>query len=148
MRAGQRLATLGMLACVLGATEAAGLEKRSTAPLNDTDWYVHVLPDDAAKRQGAEPFEETLSFDRGALASKHFKELGFGSTSYSTTESSGRVSFRSKKASLDHGKLLWTGEVSKDTMRGTLTWTKQDGAVLRYTFEGTNRPTESEAGWE
>jgi hypothetical protein len=47
------------------------------------------------------------------------------------------MTFKAQRASMGEGSSVWTGNVKGNEVEGKLIWTKNDGAVLTYTFKGT-----------
>ena len=45
-------------------------------------------------------------------------------------------SFSAEQMSRRQGKTAWSGVITGDAIAGTMTWTKKNGAIFHYAFEG------------
>jgi hypothetical protein len=121
------------IALVLCTVAMAG---HQVAVLDGTSWKLEVKPDGMAKDKGEKEFKETLTFTEGNI-SLSAPKVGFESSPYSVSKSGEKDwTFKAERASMGEGSSVWTGVVHGDKLEGKLIWTKNDGAVLTYTFEG------------
>ena len=126
---------LGLLVCSLGATQVwAAIH---TGPLDGTKWKITGIPDEAARRMGEKPSKDTLIFKQGNMTSTACVKYSFEASSYTATQAGTRWSFRTEQMSPKQGKTVWSGTVNGEAITGTMVWTKKDGTMLHYTFEGT-----------
>src|SRR5574341_1015822 len=125
------LAVLGVLlvALILVSTQA---QAKSAASAEKGTWEVKVMPDDEASAKGEKESDDTLTFMKGKFHSTGCDPYGFGPAAYKMDGNT----WMSDTESKTDGRLHWHGEVSGDTINGRMTWTKPDGTVLNYTFEG------------
>ena len=126
---------LGLLVCSLGATQV--LAATHTGPLNGTKWKIRGMPDEAAKRVGEKPSKDTLIFKEGNMTSTACVRYGFKVSPYTASQSGTAWSLNTEQVSPKHGKMTWAGQVNGEAITGTMVWTKKDGTMLHYTFEGT-----------
>ena len=112
----------------------------SSASLEGSKWSVTITPDAAAVKQGQKPSKDTLIFKAGKLTSTACVKYGFLASPYtSAAAQTGAWSFTTEQTSPKEGKMSWMGEASGNLVKGTMTWTKGDGSVLNYTFEGKKK---------
>ena len=128
---------------ILGLSLGAGSvqaerQLASTAPLEGSKWSVTITPDAAAAKQGEKPSKDTLIFKAGKLTSTACVKYGFTASPYTAAAAqTGTVwSFNTEQTSSKEGKISWMGEVSGNSVKGTMSWTKKNGSVLNYTFQG------------
>ncbi|HMC83864.1 MAG TPA: hypothetical protein VKL61_11615 [Candidatus Polarisedimenticolia bacterium] len=121
-------AVLVMALVLVGAASSA----KSDASPEKGIWKLKVVPDAEAAAKGEKEFEDTLILKGGKLRSTACEPYGFGSASYKMDGNTWMSDMESKK----EGKNHWHGEVDGDHLTGRMTWTKADGTVLNYTFEG------------
>ena len=134
MRRAVGLVMLGLLVCGVSATQV--LAGTQTGPLDGTKWKIGGMPDEAAKRMGEKPSKDTLIFKEGQLISTACVKYGFKASPYTAAQAGTRWSFRTEQMSPKEGKTVWSGTVNGDAITGTMVWTKTDGTMLHYTFEG------------
>jgi len=121
-------AVLVMALVLVGAAASA----KSDASPEKGIWKLKVVPDAEAAAKGEKEFEDTLILKGGKLRSTACEPYGFGSASYKMDGNTWMSDMESKK----EGKNHWHGEVDGDHLTGRMTWTRADGTVLSYTFEG------------
>ena len=124
------------LRCPLANAEQSKMQVASVAPLEGTKWSIKLTPDAMAKQKGEKSSKDTLTFRNGTLTSTACVKYGFTASPYTTARSGAAWSFNTEQLSKKDGKTAWTGQVSGGAITGTMTWTKLDGSVLRYSFEG------------
>ena len=106
------------------------------AVLDGTSWKVNVEPDSMSKDKGEKDFKETLTFADGNV-SLSAPKVGFEASPYSVTKSGEKdMTFKAERSSAGEGSSVWTGTVHGGDVEGKMIWTKNDGAVLTYTFKG------------
>ena len=124
---------LAACAIILSTRAMAGHE---IAVLDGTSWKVEVEPDAMAKDKGEKQFKETLTFAAGSL-SLSAPKVGFEASPYTMTKAGEKDwTFKAERASTGEGSSVWTGTVHENNVEGKLIWTKNDGAVMTYTFKG------------
>jgi len=101
-------------------------------------WQAKLTPDEASAAAGAKTFDDALIFEQNQLLTEGFAFLGFNPGAYVIPEGQ-TTRFTASLDSNVKGTLAWSGSVSGGTISGTLTWTKADGTVWRYTYAGTKR---------
>lgn len=107
------------------------------AGLDGMSFGVEVDPDGMAKEKGEKGFQETITFADGKLATVEGPKLGFTSAPYTVSRSGEQDwSFSAEQLSSSQGTYVWTGTIHDDEARGKLIWTKRDGSVLTYSFQG------------
>ena len=124
------LAVLAILVCTVAIASS------QVAVLDGTSWKVEVEPDSMAKDNGEKEFKERLTFADGNV-SLSAPKVGFEASPYSVTKAGEKSwTFKAERASAGEGSSVWTGTTHGDELEGKLIWTKNDGAVLTYTFKG------------
>ena len=108
-----------------------------TGPLDGTKWKIRGLPDEAATRMGEKPSKDALIFKAGNMTSTACVKYGFKASPYAASQSGTAWSVNTEQVSPKHGKMTWAGQVNGEVITGTMVWTKIDGTMLHYTFEGT-----------
>jgi hypothetical protein len=130
----KKILLLALFAVMLSALAMAGHE---VAVLDGTSWKVDVEPDAMAKEKGEKQFKETLTFADGSV-SLSTPKVGFEASSYSVTKADEKnYTFKAERESKGEGSAVWTGTVHGNNLEGKMIWTKNDGAVLTYTFKGS-----------
>ena len=130
MRESVGLAVLAIIVSTLA------LASPKVAVLDGTSWKVDVEPDSMSKDKGEKQFKETLTFADGNV-SLSAPKVGFEASPYSVTKNGEKdFTFKAERASTGEGNSVWTGTVHGDDVDGKMIWTKNDGAVLTYTFKG------------
>jgi Zn ribbon nucleic-acid-binding protein len=110
--------------------------KPAMASLDGTNWQVKVTPDEAAAKKGEKAFDDTIVFKDGKVSMSECVKVGFAASAYTATKTADGWSFKTEQTSDKEGKAVWNGTTKGDTCKGTLVWTKKDGTVLNYTFDG------------
>jgi hypothetical protein len=122
------------MAAIFLTTMAVASSK--VAVLDGTSWKVNVEPDSMSKDKGEKDFKETLTFADGNV-SLSAPKVGFEASPYSITKSGEKdMTFKAERSSAGEGSSVWTGTVHGGDVEGKMIWTKNDGAVLTYTFKG------------
>lgn len=104
--------------------------------LDGTSWKVDVEPDQMAKDKGEKEFKETLTFADGNVTLSA-PRVGFEASPYSVTKTGDKdMTFKAVRTSAAEGSSVWTGTVHDKNVEGKLILTRNDGAVLTYTFKG------------
>ncbi len=104
--------------------------------LEGTTWPVTVTPDELTKQKGEKPFEDTLIFKDGKVTMSACVKMGFAPSTYTASPIGDSWSFWTKQMSKDQGQTTWRAQLTGETIKGTMTWKKQDGSSSRYIFEG------------
>ena len=129
----RKTAGLMLLAIALASVALAG---HQVAVLDGTSWKIDVEPDAMAQDKGEKQFKETLTFAGGNVTLSAPK-VGFGTSPYTVTKVGEKdYTFKAERTSAGEGASVWTGTVHDNNLEGKLIWTKNDGAVLTYTFKG------------
>lgn len=124
---------LAAFAIILSTMVIAG---PAVAVLDGTSWKINVEPDPVTKDTGEKQFNDTLAFSDGKI-SLGAPKVGFWASPYSVTKTGEKdYTFKAERASAGEGNSIWTGVVHGQNIEGKLIWTKNDGAVLTFTFKG------------
>ncbi|MGH7214568.1 MAG: hypothetical protein ACREIT_07385 [Tepidisphaeraceae bacterium] len=103
-------------------------------------WKVKVIPDADAHKAGKKDFDDTLIFKGNTFESEACRPHGFKPVEYEAdTRGVSTVPFSAKPKSEKEGTAHWQGVVTGNDIKGELEWTKPDGSVLRYTFQGEKK---------
>jgi hypothetical protein len=106
--------------------------------LDGTSWKIDVSPDSMAKGKGEKDYKEVLTFADGMVSMNEGQKAGFASSSYQVSSSGDENStFKTEQDSASSEQMLWTGTIHGNNMEGKLIKTKKGGAVLTYSFKGT-----------
>jgi len=97
---------------------------------------IKVIPDKVTADRGEKGFDDTLSFAGGKFTSAFFLANGFNPASYSGEKEENEAEFEVEQTSVTNGVINWLGEVRGKKLGGRMTWTKKDGRILTYNFEG------------
>jgi hypothetical protein len=127
---------LGLAVCALTLSTIV-LAGAKVAVLDGTSWKVDVKPDSMAADKGEKDFKETLTFADGNVTMSAPK-VGSEASPYSVAKSGEKdMTFKAERGTAGEGTSVWTGTVHGNELDGKLIWTKNDGAVMTYTFKGT-----------
>lgn len=100
-------------------------------------WKIEIVPDEDARRAGEKKIEDIITFEGGHFHSAHFKKLGFDNVTFEEDTRRGPIAgFKAEATSKKNGTTKWSGTAMADQIKGELTWIKQDGTELTYSFEG------------
>jgi hypothetical protein len=125
------------MAFVLALGWPAGADGVST-PFEGV-WRVSVTPDDNTARAGKLEFRDQWLFeDTGDFTAEAFGPMGFPPAQITTAVVDGKTTFTVTSNNDSQGSVVWSGTIASSHIVGTLVWTKTDGSVARYTFDGTN----------
>ena len=95
----------------------------------------------ADRRRGerrARKFDETLTFGGDKLSAATLAARGFGPAEYQEdVRAAGPAQFTCTQTSDAEGTAVWGGFTTGQDIQGTLVWTKKDGTVIHYAFQGT-----------
>lgn len=138
IRTGILLLSALALGSVAHAAAPAG-QPSSKPSLDGTQWSIKVTPDEAAMKRGEKVFDDTLMFDSGKVSMSECVKYGFTASDYTVTGKSDAWVFKTQQKSLKEGTTSWEGEVKGGRVTGSMIWTKLDGTILRYTFEGPKK---------
>jgi hypothetical protein len=128
--------TLGLVVLAIMCSSVA-LASHEVAVLDGTSWKVEVKPDSMAKDKGEQEFKETLTFADGNVSLSAAK-VGGAPSPYTVSKTGEKdMTFKADRSSAGEGSSTWTGTVHGNDVEGKLIWTKNDGAVLTYTFRGS-----------
>lgn len=123
-----------LLLCVM---VLCGLGVRLADPLEGTKWKVKVVPDEQARQAGEKDFEDVLSFKGSMFSTEYFASRGFSPAIYQDdSRRFGPATFTATLKHDEHGTARWSGMVAAVSIRGELVWTRKDGTVLNYSYEG------------
>ena len=106
-------------------------------------WKIKISPDEDARRAGEKKdIEDRITLKGSTFVSERWKkEHKFEAAPYEEdTRRYGIAKFSAKPESKTGGKMEWSGMVAASEMKGEITWTKPDGTVLKYTFQGEKAP--------
>lgn len=134
------MAVVGLMAMMTVAGFAANqtqpLTKAMGGALDGTKWSVKVTPDEASSGKGEKVYDDVLVADGGLVTMSECLKWGFRPSKYTTQQAGEGWSFRTEQTSKKEGTSIWTADIAGDTITGKMVWTKKDGTVLNYTFEG------------
>ena len=126
----------------MSATPAAATQTATSSALEGTTWSVKATPDAMAAQKGEKPFDDSLIFKDGKVTMSACVKMGFAPSGYTAIPgSSGSWAFLTQQVSPSQGTTRWMTTFTGEAVKGTMTWTKQDGSVLRYTVEGKKATT-------
>ena len=111
-------------------------------------WKIKISPDEDARRAGEKKdIEDRITLKGSTFVSERWKkEHKFEAAPYEEdTRRYGIAQFSAKPESKTGGKMEWSGMVAASEMKGEITWTKPDGTVLKYTFQGEKAPAAAAA---
>ena len=132
----RKIVGLAALAILLSTVGMMAIASPDVAVLDGTSWKVNVEPDSMTKDKGEKQFKETLTFAGGNMSLTAAKVSG-ESSPYSVTKAGEKDwTFKSERTTTGEGNSVMTGTVHEKEMEGKLIWTKNDGAVMTYTFKG------------
>jgi hypothetical protein len=106
-------------------------------------WKIKISPDEDARRAGEKKdIEDRITLKGSTFVSERWKkDHKFEPVAYEEdTRRYGIAQFSAKPESKTGGKMEWSGMVAASEMKGEITWTKPDGTVLKYTFQGEKAP--------
>jgi hypothetical protein len=106
-------------------------------------WKIKISPDEDARRAGEKKdIEDRITLKGSTFVSERWKkEHKFEPVQYEEdTRRYGIAQFSAKPESKTGGRMEWSGMVAASEMKGEITWTKADGTVLKYTFQGEKAP--------
>ena len=130
----KHLAWVAALVFVFGL---AAFASEKVAALDGTSWKVDVGPDSMAKEKGEKEYKEVLTFADGMVSMNEGQKVGFASSHYDLAKSGNKDwTFKTEQNSASNGQAVWTGTIHEQSIEGKMIMTKQDGAVLTYTFKG------------
>ena len=147
---GNRSARAAILLLILGtglpgALAAAAKKPKSHPPKAPPPevgvWNVRLIPEPDAAAKGEKESDDTLILKRGLFHSIGCDAFGFPATPYKVD---GDL-FMCDTLSPKDGKLHWHGQVNGTDVSGRMVWTKPDGTVLKYRFEGRRSDAPSTA---
>ena len=131
--------------CIIAAIMFGGLihaspasQSSEAAALEPSKWIVKVVPDPKAAANGEKEFPDTLVFQNKKVLMTECAKYGFEASAYTLEKKGAKWSFRSEQTSKS-GTSVWTGEIKGQAIKGKMVWTKEDGTVLNYTFEGVRQ---------
>jgi len=89
-----------------------------------------------AAQRGEKPFDDSLIFKDGRVTMSACVKMGFAPSLYTTIPAGSSWSFLTRQMSTAQGQTRWVATFTGEAVKGTMTWTKQDGTILHYTVEG------------
>ncbi len=111
---------------------AAQTSAQTTRPVFTGEWAVNAVPIESSRADGATEAKHTLTFDTNTVIIEGPLGGAFGPATYETAWPDFRIILRHDKL----GTLLWTGKVQDTSMDGLIRWTRADGKILTYRFNG------------
>ena len=132
------LAAAAALLCTILVLAAPAPKPAPTSELEGTKWTVKVVPDSKAAEKGESSFEDTIIFDGNKVQMTECAKYGFQPSPYSIEKHGEKLSF-STDLIAKLGKSVWSGDIKGNSIKGKTKWTKEDGTVLNYTFEGSKQ---------
>ena len=99
----------------------------------DGKWKVTLVAESGDQKAP----EDVLVFYRGKFKSEAFEKRGFAEVEYQTDiRRYGPQKFTATATSGQEGTCKWSGVSTGQEIRGDMVWTKKDGSVVNYTFNG------------
>jgi hypothetical protein len=134
-------------ACASQSADRTWNDEPRLLALDGSSWKVKVRPDAAARAAGEKDFDDRLIFAGGELRSTACEPNGFAASAYAVETETEGLAFETRQESPKEGTSLWRGQVRGERIHGTMRWTKPDGSVLSYAFDGRaeTAPTEHAA---
>ena len=137
----RRMATIaGLMMTILvpafAASQTQPQTKAMSGAIDGTRWSVKVTPDAIAAGKGEKAFDDVIVADGGLVTMSECEKWGFKPSKYTTQQAGEGMSFRTEQTSKKEGHSIWTGDIVGDKITGKMAWTKKDGTVLNYSFEG------------
>lgn len=123
------------------ATQTQPQTKAPAGALDGTKWSLKVTPDAASAAKGEKAFDDVLVADGGLITMSECLKWGFKPSKYTTEQAGSGMTFRTEQTSKKEGSSVWTADIAGDKITGKLVWTKKDGTVLTYTFDGKKAGT-------
>jgi hypothetical protein len=102
-------------------------------------WKITITPDEDARKAGEKKdIEDKITLKGSKFVSQRWqKDHKFEPVAYEEDTRRGPIAkFTAKPESKTGGKMEWTGQVTGSVIKGEITWTKKDGTVLKYAYEG------------
>ena len=96
-------------------------------------WTIALTPEDGGKAQ-----QDTVVFKNEKFTSELGRKQGFEEAPYEVDTRGGQIgTFTANvKAKSGKGLMKWTGTAATGSIKGTLTWVKNDGSTAEYSFTG------------
>jgi hypothetical protein len=101
-------------------------------------WKVNVEPDHAAMQEGRHAFKDMVLFESdGFFTAEAFGPMGFDRAEFTVTNlDGGATAFTTTMSNPTQGTLVWNGVKNGSGLIGSLVWTRPDGDVDTYSFNG------------
>ena len=134
-----KILQLAIVAIVFGCLHSFAGEKSSLAGgviLEGTSWKITAAPDEASAKNGAEKFDDTISFADGKFSSAALARKGFKLAKYQGDFEEREAEFDLEQESESQGIAIWIGELRGGKIAGRLQWKKKDGTNLFFNFIG------------
>jgi hypothetical protein len=127
-----QLMTLGLATVLLASVS---LTARAQVPSTvDGFWVIDLTADDVSVKKGAASFGERALIEFGKLTAEAFSYYGFPTKDLVVLNPT-PYTFEVVMAAEKFGSIRWYGvRQSATRITGTLSWTRDDGAVWNYTF--------------
>ena len=139
MRTMRNVALLSMLVFLAVGVALAGSDSAKGKDLDGTKWIVKVTPDEVAVKKGEQAFKDTLSFDKGNVEMSECVKDGFAASPYTVEKKGEGWAFETGQKSEKGDRSAWKGKIQGEKITGTMVWTKSDGSVVHYGFEGAKQ---------
>lgn len=127
---------LAVLVLAVALASLGTIVHSATSALDGSTWSVKLTPDASSAEKGEKPFKDDLAFENGQVTMSACAKSGFAPSGYSASTEGSAWSFDTKQISPDQGETAWTGNISGDSITGSMVWTKKDGAIINYNYEG------------
>jgi hypothetical protein len=128
-----------LAACLAIACVAAGPRVIKLADPFPGNWAISLIPNGTdANKPGVKGFDETLTFTVQQMTAKVMATHGFGPAPFDEdTRRMGPATFTCTQTSDKEGTITWQGLTTGQDLTGTMTWTKKDGSVIHYDYQGS-----------
>jgi len=103
------------------------------------NWSITLTPSGTdGNLPGVKEIDEVLTFTSNDMSTKVLAQHGFGPAPYDEdTTGYGPATFKCTQTSDKEGKIVWQGTTTGQDMTGTMVWTKKDGSLVHYDFQGS-----------
>jgi len=104
-------------------------------------WKIEMTPDEQGQSAGEKGFKDVLNFKVDeTFNSEELKKRGFKDGKYEPDQRPyGPAQFKATLESEKQGTTKWTGVATGQNIKGELVWTKKDGSVVTFRFEGERK---------
>ncbi len=99
-------------------------------------WHLTVVPEPEASVPGDVMFYDRMVFKRSRVLMDQGNKQGFEPAPFTLTPNGNGWSLTVQQASKKLGARVWSAEIVGSAMSGLMVWTREDGTISRYRFNG------------